>query len=154
MTAPITLAEFKSYFVRDFEYGTMPDANSPSVTVMDSDITRAMTESELLFNTAIWPDEASQKPPFYLLTAHCLAVNIQTAGGTNQIGQGVAATGTSPIQSKSVGPVSVSYALPQSVIDSPVLNQFMKTGYGQKYLQLVMPRIVGNVATAYGATNP
>jgi len=152
MTAPITIA--KIYFARDFEYGEMPDANSKSTKVMDGDITRAITEAELSFNTAIWPDDDSRKPPFYLLSAHCLIRNIQTAGGLAQSGQGAKATGTSPIQSKGVGPVSVSYALPDSLVNNPYLSEFMTTNYGKKYVQMVIPRIVGNVGIASGATIP
>ena len=152
MTAPITIAEFKAYFVRDFEYGTQPDSGSPSTTIMDSDIQKALDESELLFNTTLWPDDASQKPPFYQLTAHCMVRSIQAAGGLSQIGQGVGSTGTSPIASKGVGPASVSYALPDSVVSSPTLNQFLATSYGQKYLQMVMPRLVGNIAVSSGGT--
>lgn len=151
---PITVAQFKSYFIRDFEYGTQPSADSPSVTVMDSDIQHGIDEADLLFNTELWPDEAGQLPPFYQLAAHCMVRNIQSAGGVNQIGQGVGSAGTSPIQSKSVGPVSVAYALPDKIINNPAFSYYISTGYGQKYLMLLMPRLVGNVALAGGGTTP
>jgi hypothetical protein len=154
MTAPITIAEFKTHFVRDFEYGTQPSADSVSVTIMDSDIQGGIDEANLLFNTELWPSVADQKTPFYQLAAHCMVRNIQSAGGTNQIGQGVVSTGTSPINSKSVGPVSVSYTLPDKIVNNPALSFYLTTNYGQKYLQMVMPRLVGNIAIAGGGTLP
>jgi hypothetical protein len=154
MTAPITTAEFKAFFVRDFEYGTQPSLDSPSATVMDSDIQAGINEGILLFNPELWPDAAGQKPPFYQLAAHCMVQNIKNAGGLNQIGQGVVSTGTSPINNKSVGPVSVGYSLPDKVVNNPAFSYYLTTGYGQKYLQMLMPRLVGNIALAGGGTTP
>lgn len=148
----ITVAEFKAHFVRDFDYGEQPSVNSKSDTVMDSDIQAGIDEATLLFNSELWPDTVSQKTPFYQLSAHCMVRNIQNSGGLSESGQGVISAGTSPIQSKSVGPVSVTYALPDRVVNNPAFSFYLTTGYGQKYLQLVLPRLVGNIALAGGGT--
>lgn len=146
MTFPATISEFKSEFDRDFIYG------SGLSTVRDQDITRAMIQGNTLFNESLWSSDAETKMAFLLVTAHCLVLNVQMAGGltSKPSGQGINNKGGGIQSSKSVGQVSVNYAIPQSVVDSPILNQFMRTDYGQRYLQLVAPRLVGNMVLLPG----
>lgn len=142
MTFPATVSDFKSEFDRDFIYGAGLD------TIRDKDITRAMTEGNILFNVRLWSSTDESKLAFLYLSAHCLVLSVQAAGGLTPkpSGLGVTNRGAGITQSKSVGQVSINYAIPQSVVDDPVLNQFMRTDYGQRYLQLVAPRLVGNIA--------
>ncbi len=51
--------------------------------------------------------------------------------------------------------MSVAYAIPEDVAKSPILGQYMRTDFGQKYLALLAPRLVGNVAIVSGQSfNP
>jgi hypothetical protein len=73
-----------------------------------------------------------------------LALNIQTAGGLSELFQnGIDSNGGGVILNKSVGQVSVAYQLPDRLANDQILYQFQRTGYGQQYLQLVTPRLVG-----------
>ena len=146
MSYPATVAEFKARFIRDFVYGDGLE------TVRDEDINTAMVQGNALFNGDLWSSTDESKNAFLLVAAHCLVLNVQMAGGLNPrpSGQGINNKGGGIQQSKSVGQVSVNYAIPQDVANSPALNQFMRTDYGQQYLQLVAPRIVGNVAFING----
>lgn len=142
MVFPPAATDFKGLLVRDFNYGSGFD------NVRDADINQALTEAAFLFNTDIWDTTPTGDGPiaYCYLAAHIMVLNIQAAGGLSALGseaqQGVNSQGQSPIASKSVGAVSVNYALSE-VANSPILSQFMRTNYGQKYLALLMPRLVG-----------
>lgn len=79
------------------------------------------------------------------LTAHLMVLSIQNAGGLGapQSSQGPGSSGGGIVQTKSVGSVSIGYVFPDFVTKSPTLSQYMRTGYGQKYLQMLAPRIPG-----------
>jgi hypothetical protein len=143
---PPSIADFKAQFDRDFVYGSGTD------TVRDADITRALADANMLFNPGLWSTE--EKPTVYgLLAAHFLVTNIQAAGGAspgNQ-GKGLASHGGGTVESKSVGGVSVGFAVPDFVRQNPILSQLMRTDYGQKFLMLIYPRLVGNVAVISGS---
>jgi hypothetical protein len=146
---PVTIDEFKTRFIRDFVFGSTPDK------VMDPDVNIALTEAVLVFNPDLWDDLAEQKVAFLLAAAHCLVLNVQAAGGLSaqNMGRGVNSHGGGVVQTKSVGSVSVGFAVPAFVTESKVLSQFMRTDYGQKYLQLVTPRLVGNLAVLEGSND-
>jgi hypothetical protein len=146
MVAPNTVAEFKAYFDRDFTYGTAKS------TVRDADITKALAQANALFNPGLWEAGTDLEIAFHLLSAHCLVTNLNAAGGINGVGRGVNSTGSFAINSKGAGPLSVSYAIPQDMKDNPVLNQFLTTRYGQQYLEMLTPNLIGNVDIALGAT--
>lgn len=148
MVAPITLANFKAYFTRDFTYGAASD------TVQDGDITRAIAEANAQFNAGLFVVGDDLEIAFELLTAHVLVRNIQAAGGIDKKGRGVRSSGMFAISSKSAGPASVSYQLPTELAESPVLNEYLTTAYGQKYLQLLVPHLSGNMQIAAGSTLP
>jgi hypothetical protein len=149
MAAPTPIESFKAYFDRDFEYGT------DKKDVRDKDISKAIDQANLVFNAALWADSASAAIAFKFLTAHYLVKDIQMAGGLNAAaGQGINSTPSFPINSKSAGQLSVSYTLPAEMADSAVLSQYLTTGYGMKYLQLLMPNLIGNVANAAEMTKP
>lgn len=148
MTAPITVSDFKSYFTRDFDYGATSDK------ILDIDISKAIDEASLIFNEGIWADDTEKKIAYYYLTAHFLVKDIQMSGGLDNQKNGLSSSGVHPIQSKSVGPVSVSYGLPQDIINDRVLSQFLSTQYGQKFLQMITPRMIGQILIAPGTTTP
>ncbi len=140
MTQPASISDFKAYFDRDFRFGEGVE------TVRDTDIQKGFDQTDVVFNTGLWVSDAESKIPYLNAAAHFLALNLQAAGGLEAAGkawQGSNSHGGGIIQNKSVGQVSVAYALPQSLVDSPTLNQFMRTDYGQAYLQMLTPRLVG-----------
>lgn len=138
MTQPAAIADFKSKFDRDFPFG--PGKES----VRDSDIQNAFDMADTDFNVAIWISTAESKLAYLYLAAHILALNIQNAGGLDGgAGGGVDSASGGIIQSKSVGQVSVNYNVQDALNNDPILGPFMRTGYGQQYVQMARPRIVG-----------
>ncbi len=142
---PITVAEFKAQFNREFVYGPGLD------TVQDADITRALNEAYIVWNPALW-DTDEAKIAYGYSTAHFMVLNIQSAGGLSSVnmGRGVNSHGGGVISAKGVGQVNVTYQVPDFVAQSPILSQFMKTDFGQSFLQLLTPRLVGNVSFVFG----
>ncbi len=138
MTQPADIADFKDQFDRDFVFGTGKE------TVRDTDITKAFNMADMVFNAALWTSDAEAMIAYLYASAHILVINIQDAGGLGGgAGGGVDSYGGGIIQNKSVGQVSVAYQLPTSLVENPILTQFMRTGYGQQYLQMLTPRLVG-----------
>ena len=91
------------------------------------------------------------------LTAHLLVLSLQNSGGPgaplSYMGPG--SSGGGVVQSKSVDGVSISYGLPDRVVNSPTLSQYLRTGYGQKYLQMLAPKIPGRrVSVVMGELTP
>lgn len=141
-----TVAEFKARFVRDFFYG------EAASYVMDADVANALNDASMVFNPGIWIDTDETRTAFLYASAHFLVKNIQAAGGlaAQNLSRGLNSRGGGTIQSKNVGQVGVTFSLPQPVSDSPILNQFQQTDYGQRYLQLMAPRLVGNTTVLDG----
>jgi hypothetical protein len=119
---------------------------------MPADVTRALTEAAVVFNPGLWTNAAEMQTAYLYAAAHFLALNIQGAGGLSvtNAGRGVSSGGGGAIESKSVGGVSVSYAIPDIIRQSPILSQFWQTNFGQKYLAMLLPRMVGNVMLVSG----
>ena len=145
MTTPATVAEFKAQFDRDFIYGTGKE------TVRDGDIQRALTEATVDFNADLWSTD-ELKPAFLYAAAHFLVLNVQMAGGlaAAPTGKGVDNHGGGVTQSKAVGQVNINYALADKFQNDPILSQFLRTDYGQRYLQMASTRLVGNIAVVSG----
>lgn len=114
--------------------------------VQDTDITKAIAEATTNFNTSLFADNTTQDIAFNYLTAHYLCLDIRTAL------KGVMSKGEFNTQSKGVGSVSESYAIPEMYAKDPYLNYFTKTNYGLKYLSIIQPLLIGNVGIALGAT--
>lgn len=114
--------------------------------ISDSDIERAFAEAKINFNPNFFQTDADAEMVFYYLAAHYLVIDINNAlhslsAGTNGF-----------TQSKSVGSVSESYNIPQWVLNNPILGQYAQTGYGRKYLSLIMPYLKGNIIFTPGRT--
>lgn len=82
---------------------------------------------------------------YLYLSAHLLVLSLQASGGLGAPGskQGAASSGGGIVNAKTVGSVSLNYEMPDFVRTSPTLSQYMRTGYGQKYLQMVAPKLPG-----------
>lgn len=114
--------------------------------IQDSDILRAFNEAKVNFNAALFGDDDTIKMVFLYLAAHYLIIDLNNA--MNPLAMGFMGF----TQSKSVGSVSESYAVPSFATNNPMLSQYMLTGYGRKYLSLIQPYLVGNIIFVPGRT--
>lgn len=114
--------------------------------VLDSDIMEAYAEAAITFNMALFGNDDDVVKAYLYLTAHYLS-NDLNANGTNS-------SPINSINSRSVGNVSESYNVPSWTLDSPIFSFYATTLYGQKYLNMLLPQIVGNVVSVCGGTNP
>jgi len=147
-TPPIEVDDFMAFFDRDFVYG------EKKCEVREVDIEKAIAEANILFNIGLWDSVEISKIPFLYLTAHCLVKIFNTIGGVIQVGNGVNSVGSFPINSKGAGGLSVNYSIPEDLANDKMLSQFLTTAYGLKYLQLLVPNLVGNMGTAVESTKP
>ena len=159
--------EGKTYFKDDevyFEpnfYKSLTDGNTTEPTdttnwevikdsvdnfIQDSDIIRAFKEAKVNFNADLFGDDDTVKMVFLYLAAHYLVIDLNNA--MNPMGMGFMGF----TQSKSVGSVSQSFALPDFVTRNAALSQYMQTGYGAKYVSLIYPYLIGNVLLIKGKT--
>lgn len=114
--------------------------------IQDADIMRAFKEANVNFNTALFGDNDTIKMVFLYLAAHYLVIDLNNA--INPLGMGFMGF----TQSKSVGSVSESYAVPQWMLNNQMLSAYAQTGYGRKYLSLIQPYLVGNIIFVPGRT--
>lgn len=114
--------------------------------IQDTDIMRAFKEANINFNAGLFGDDDTTKMVFLYLAAHYLVIDLNNA--MNPLGMGFMGF----TQSKSVGSVSESYAVPQWMLNNAILSQYATTGYGRKYLSLIQPYLVGNIIFVPGRT--
>ena len=138
-----TITDFKEYFFRDFPYGT--DINT---SVTDQDIANAMNMTSLQINKGLFSGQDFYTLGYLLLSAHYLVMNLRTSS------QGINGQFAFLEQSKSVGSVNQSFAIPQRVLDNPDWSILMKTNYGAQYLQLLIPQLCGQTFVVAGSTRP
>ncbi len=138
-----SVADFKSFFSRDFPYGT-----DPSVAILDGDIGKAFQFVNINVNQALFSDQGSYNIGYLLLSAHYLVMNLRASS------QGINGQFAFLESAKSVGSVSQSFAIPQRVLDNPDWAVLMKTNYGAQFLQLILPQLGGNTFISYGRTLP
>jgi hypothetical protein len=147
----ITVDDFKTWFYRDFSYyiplgSTDPVSDCYKDYVTDQDITKAYTEAKMNFNEGLFGDDDSLKTAFLYISAHYLCNDIQASS------EGITSTGYFTVSSRSVGSVSEAYDIPAWMKADSNLSYFTTTRYGQKYLSLIKPLLIGNVAVYQGAT--
>jgi hypothetical protein len=144
MTFPATIADFQAYFARDFNFAPANDDNNIDDYIVSADITKAITEAQLNFNECLFADPTI---PFIYLAAYTLVVNLQNST------RGLSSQAKFPISSNSVGGVSISFQIPERYSKDAFLQQYTKNGYGMKYLELVLPYLVGVASAAYAETS-
>lgn len=137
---PVTVANFKNYFTRDFAYGADPSK------IMDNDITKALGLAVINFNEALWENQDVFAQAFLLLSAHYLVEAIRASS------QGIDSQYAGNVTNKSVGNVSEAYTMPERVAKSPFLAGLYTTRYGADYVSLISLRLVGHVMTIRGNT--
>lgn len=140
----IDIADFKTYFVRDFPYYAGAGCGRDFVT--DADIQKALDTAAINFNEGLFSDDAQLKIAFLYLTAHQLVTDLQIAA------QGVQSVGYAPVTSRTVGAVSEAYQVPEWVGKDPIWGQYFTTRYGQQYAAIIRPLCIGNVLNVAGAT--
>lgn len=138
-----SVAEFKAYFSRDFPY-----SSDPEVGVTDTDIAKAFVMTNVNINQCLFANQAAYTLGYNLLSAHYLTMNLR-ASSQGQNGQFSFLE-----QSKSVGSISQSFAIPDRVLDNPYWSMLMKTNYGAEYLFMLLPQLTGQVYTVIGSTRP
>lgn len=144
MTVPLDVAGFKSLFDREFVFGSQREM------VTDNDVQRALNLGEMLYNDGLWDSDTQKETAFGYVSAHFLELNIKNSGGLKGLNGGLRTVGNGPISAKSVGPTSLTYALPESITNDRILSGLMKTEFGMTYLQLITPRMVGNMVALGG----
>lgn len=110
----------------------------------DSDIINAIAEASVNFNKGLFADCCTAKLVFLYLVAYYLTVDFQNA--MSPMGGG------GIVQSKSVGSVSESYAIPQWMLNNPSYSMYAANGYGRKYLSLIRPYLLGTIILSRGRT--
>ncbi len=138
-----SIADFKAYFTRDFPYGT-----DPETSVVDGDISKAFGQTNIDINPGLFGDQSAYTICYLLLTAHWLVIDLRASS------QGINGQFSFLEQSKSVGGVSQSFAIPQRILDDPYFAMLTKTNYGAKYLALLLPQLAGQAFTVIGSTRP
>lgn len=138
-----SVADFKTFFARDFPYGT--DLN---LSVLDSDIAKAFQFTNVNVNQALFVDQSSYTIGYQLLSAHYLVMNLRASS------QGMNGQFAFLEAGKGAGSVNQSFSIPQRILDNPYWSMLAKTNYGAQYLQLVLPQLCGQVLVAYGRTLP
>jgi len=113
--------------------------------INDTDIEKAIGEQEAMLPVSRFDDVTLAMAQEYL-TAHCLCNDIKTSNA------GLASQISFPVQSKSAGSISTSYGIPKGFMDKEIYSFYLTSQYGLKYLALLIPRIKGNIAIAYGWT--
>lgn len=145
-TPPASLADFKKRFARDFKYGTGKD------TVMDADIKSAMQDAMIVFNPALFSDSEGWSG-FLYLSAHYVRINIEAAGGLQPEGEGLGIENQAEqvLSGAGVQSVNKNYVEPPEWIKRfPLFQQLWVTTYGQKYVAMTQPKIVGNIGIVTG----
>lgn len=136
-----TIDDFKSYFIRDFPYGTTPDQ------VMDNDIVKALNLAAVNFNQCLWGNQNTYTIGFLLLSAHFLQINLQASS------QGLSGQYSWLVSSKSVGSVSEGLTIPDRILANPEFAMLSKTRYGAEYLFLLLPQLAGQMFSVPGRTH-
>jgi hypothetical protein len=144
--SPPSVADFKAYFTRDFSYAPSCD-NTNDDYILDSDITKALNQAGINFNDSLGFMDQEATIAYLFLTAFYLLVDLQLAQ------RGLSSQANFPIQSKGVGQVNVAYQIPERYTQDPVVSYYAQNGYGQKYLSIVLPYMVGNVGVIVSETS-
>lgn len=114
--------------------------------ILDSDIRKAMSQAIINANPRFGGDDEQRVNIYLHLVAFYLVLDLKnSSAGVNSSYVGVT-------QSKSVGNVSESYAIPQFVMNNPMYAIYAQNGYGLKYLSLISPYLAVTVLFSRGCT--
>lgn len=117
--------------------------------VLDSDIQTTFGQAQMNFYQGLgFGSDANVKLAYLYLCAYYLCVDMLA------ITSGLQATASFPVSSRTVGSISESYQIPDYYKDYPLFANFAQNQYGQKYLNFIIPLMVGNVGVVCGTTLP
>lgn len=116
--------------------------------VCDCDIERAFKEANVVFNDGLCGTDENAQLMFLYLAAFYLAYDLSVAAGGAYGAVNFPATGVK------VGSVSEEYYVPKAYLEDPILSFYARNGFGLKYLNMLYPRIVGNVGVVAGWSLP
>lgn len=136
-----TVDDFKTYFTRDFPYGT-----DPQTSILDADIAKAYGQVNFQINCSLFNKQENYTLGYLWLAAHYLVVDIRASS------QGIAGRYNWLEVSKGAGNLNSGYAIPQRILDNPTFAMLAQTRYGAKYLELLLPSLIGVVFIAPGHT--
>lgn len=160
---PPQLADFKAQFPLDFPFGAGPDAVSdPEIqNALNLVASGAYYNPDLFSTTVLGPTGQTVGPTeqtlaFLYCAAHFLYKNVRARGGLRAPGYkgGLASEGLGVRTAQSVGPVNVTRDWPEQIKNDSMLFQFTQSPYGEMYLQLLTPKLVGNVGIVGGERLP
>src|SRR4051812_7567364 len=132
-----SLTDYKSYFVRDFNFGVATN------TVQDVDVTNALQDAIAYVNQGLFASQEAFAVGCLNLAAHFMVMSLRASS------QGIAGQYNFLQGGKGVGPASESFAIPQRILDNPALSMLCKTNYGAKFLMLVLPNLGGAMFTTW-----
>jgi hypothetical protein len=135
--ASLSQADFKTNFSTDFDY----------TVITDSLILRAFNEAYLLINPGNYSSNDKFISAFLYASAHLLVLNYRNANINIQ------SIGEEKVDKVGTHGVSEGYTIPKRYKNSVLINQFAKTSYGQRFLSLTLPSLVGNMRGGYRITN-
>lgn len=113
--------------------------------IIDADILKAFDEAQTTFNEKLAKSDKALRLTYLYLSAHYMVKDLRGGGKSSQ------ANGL--VSSRSVGSVSESFTVPKWQ-QGKVYGFYTDTYYGSKYLNMVMPNLIGNVLSIPGWTNP
>ena len=116
--------------------------------VCDCDIDRAFKEANVVFNDGLCGTDESAQLMFLYLAAFYLAYDLSVAAG------GAYGSVNFPATEVKVGSVSEGYYIPKAYLEDPILGFYARNGFGLKYLNMLYPRLVGNVGVVAGWSLP
>lgn len=114
--------------------------------ITDNDILKAMSQAIIVCNDRFGETDEEKINIYLHIIAFYLVLDLKNA----QTGINSSFSGT--VQSKHVGDVSESYAIPQWVNDNPMYSIFTQNGYGLKYLSLIAPYLACTIIFSTGRT--
>jgi len=114
--------------------------------INDTDIEKAFLQAKNMINIKIFGNnEDLLKMCFLMLSAHFLIMDLNMSNGNG--------ASSFLMTSKSIGSVSASYGIPQKILNNPNYTYLASTQFGLKYLQYIMPQLIGNMIVLKGGTS-
>ena len=147
----LTIQDFANYFPRgftpyEFNITIGSDGEFDKTKINNEDIQEAFDEAYAVFNEGLFGgDQRIIKTAYFYLIAHYLVSDLIGSS------KGVVFAGGLETN-KSVGDVSVGYTIPQVFQNNPQAIHWAKTLWGQKYMSLLAPYLVGVILFTNGTT--
>lgn len=113
--------------------------------ILDADIEKAFDEACIVFNASLFSNANAVKMGWLYLTAHFVVYDVNAGG--------LETTGQQRVNSRAVGNVSEAYTIPEWMLSNPIYSFLTVTSYGAKYLNMILPFLIGNIGSVWGGTN-